>query len=150
MAARLPLPNVAQARARAAQAEQQRVEFERPDPDRGARNVDRGGLRRIADDDLIALPTLYRTAASSLSVARETSLDAATLAYLEALVQRAWFQVYGPRMGFVRWLRDFLFGGWSRAVRELWLDISIALFVMVAAMTAASMSVGCSTSRRRA
>ncbi|PLK23506.1 hypothetical protein C0V72_09515 [Porphyrobacter sp. TH134] len=94
--------------------------------------MERGGLRRIADDDLIALPALYRTAASSLSVARETSLDAATLAYLEALVQRAWFQVYGPRQGFARWLRGFLLGGWSRAVRALWLDICIALFVMVA------------------
>jgi len=94
--------------------------------------MERGGLKRIADDDLVALPTLYRTAASSLSVARETSLDAATLAYLEALVQRAWFQVYGPRQGFVRWLRGFLMGGWSRAVRSLWLDICIALFVMVA------------------
>ena len=94
--------------------------------------MEKGGLRRIADDDLIALPALYRTAASSLAVARETSLDAATLAYLEALVQRGWFQVYGPRMGFVRWLRGFLFGGWSRAVRALWLDICIALFVMVA------------------
>ncbi|MDT8280759.1 MAG: stage II sporulation protein M, partial [Erythrobacter sp.] len=93
--------------------------------------MERGGLRRIADDDLLALPTLYRTAASSLAVARETSLDAATLAYLEALVQRAWFQVYGPRQGFARWLRDFLLGGWSRAVREIWLDICIALFVMV-------------------
>jgi hypothetical protein len=98
--------------------------------------MEKGGMRRIADDDLIALPALYRTAASSLSVARETSLDAATLAYLEALVQRAWFQVYGPRMGFIRWMRGFLFGGWSRAVRELWLDICIALFVMVAGTVA--------------
>ena len=96
------------------------------------KRMEGGGLRRIADDDLLALPTLYRTAASSLAVARETSLDAATLAYLEALVQRAWFQVYGPRQGFTRWLRDFLLGGWSRAVREIWLDICIALFVMVA------------------
>ncbi|AOL93761.1 stage II sporulation protein M [Porphyrobacter sp. LM 6] len=94
--------------------------------------MERGGLRRISDDDLIALPALYRTAASSLSVARETSLDAATLGYLEALVQRAWFQVYGPRQGFARWLRDFLLGGWSRAVREIWLDICISLFVMMA------------------
>lgn len=94
--------------------------------------MERGGLRRIADADLIALPALYRTAASSLSVARETSLDAATLGYLEALVQRAWFQVYGPRQGFIRWFRGFIFGGWSRAVRSLWLDICIALFVMVA------------------
>ncbi len=96
------------------------------------KRMEGGGLRRISDEDLIALPALYRTAASSLSVARETSLDAATLAYLEALVQRAWFQVYGPRQGFARWLRGFLLGGWSRAVRALWLDISIALFVMVA------------------
>ncbi|KPF64677.1 stage II sporulation protein M [Porphyrobacter sp. AAP60] len=96
------------------------------------KRMESGGLRRIADDDLLALPTLYRTAASSLAVARETSLDASTLAYLEGLVQRAWFQVYGPRQGFARWLRDFLLGGWSRAVREIWLDICIALFVMVA------------------
>jgi uncharacterized membrane protein SpoIIM required for sporulation len=96
------------------------------------KRMEGGGLRRISDDDLLALPTLYRTAASSLAVARETSLDASTLAYLEGLVQRAWFQVYGPRQGFARWLRDFLLGGWSRAVREIWLDICIALFVMVA------------------
>ncbi len=96
------------------------------------RQMERGGLKKINDDDLLALPALYRTAASSLAVARETSLDAATLAYLEALVQRAWFQVYGPRQGFARWMRGFLLGGWSRAVRELWLDICIALFVMVA------------------
>lgn len=96
------------------------------------KRMEGGGLRRVADDDLLALPTLYRTAASSLAVARETSLDAATLAYLEGLVQRAWFQVYGPRQGFARWLRDFLLGGWSRAVRAIWLDICIALFVMVA------------------
>ncbi|KPQ22540.1 MAG: putative membrane protein [Porphyrobacter sp. HL-46] len=94
--------------------------------------MERGGLKRIADADLLALPALYRTAASSLAVARETSLDAATLAYLESLVQRAWFQVYGPPKGFAAWLRDFLLGGWSRAVRAIWLDICIALFVMVA------------------
>lgn len=96
------------------------------------RRMESGGLRRVDDDDLLALPTLYRTAASSLSVARETSLDAATLSYLEALVQRAWFQVYGPRKGFFAWFREFIFGGWSRAVREIWLDVCIALFVMVA------------------
>lgn len=94
--------------------------------------MEKGGTRRIADEDLLALAPLYRTAASSLSVARETSLDAATLAYLESLVQRAWFQVYGPRKGLLSWLREFLFGGWSRAVRAIWLDICIALFVMVA------------------
>ena len=51
--------------------------------------MEKGGLRRIDDEDLLALPKLYRIAASSLSVARETSLDLATLSYLESLVQRA-------------------------------------------------------------
>lgn len=94
--------------------------------------MEKGSMRRVTDAELLALPALYRIAASSLSVARETSLDRATLSYLETLVQRAWYQVYGPRQGLFAWLRGFLFGGWSRAVRSIWLDVCIALFVMVA------------------
>ncbi|MFV0643054.1 MAG: stage II sporulation protein M [Sphingomonadaceae bacterium] len=96
------------------------------------KRMEAGRLRGLSDEDVLALPALYRTAASSLAVARETSLDAATLHYLEALVQRAWFQVYGPRMGFFAWLRRFIGGGLSQSVRAIWLDICIALFVMVA------------------
>ncbi len=88
--------------------------------------------RSISDDDLLELPVLYRKTASSLAVARETSLDAATLDYLESLVRRAWFQVYGPRIGLFGWLRRFLGGGWSASVRAIWLDICVALAVMVA------------------
>ena len=94
--------------------------------------IEKGRLRKIADEDLLALPVLYRTVASSLSIARETSLDAATLAYLEGLAQRAWFQVYGPRASLGGWLRRFLGGEWSRAVRGIWPDLLIALAVMVA------------------
>lgn len=94
--------------------------------------MERGRLSRISDDDILALPVLYRTVASSLSVARETSLDAGTLAYLESLAQRAWFLVYGPRVGLIGWLRRFLGGGWSQAVRALGVDLGIALAVMVA------------------
>jgi uncharacterized membrane protein SpoIIM required for sporulation len=94
--------------------------------------MEQGRLRKLSDDDVLALPVLYRTVASSLSVARETSLDAATLGYLEALVQRAWFVVYGPRASLGSWLRRFLGGGWSAAVRAIWLDVLIALTVMVA------------------
>lgn len=93
--------------------------------------IEKGRLRRLSDEDVLALPALYRMAASSLSVARGTSLDAATLSYLESLVQRAWFQVYGPRHGLIAWLRKFLGGGLSRAMREIWLDTCVAFFVMV-------------------
>lgn len=94
--------------------------------------VEKGHIRKLSDEDLLALPVLYRTVASSLSIARETSLDAATLAYLEALVQRAWFVVYGPRASLGSWLRRFLGGGWSASVRAIGLDLLIALAVMVA------------------
>jgi uncharacterized membrane protein SpoIIM required for sporulation len=94
--------------------------------------LEKNRLRRISDEDLLALPVLYRQAASSLAVARETSLDAGTLAYLESLVRRAWFQVYGPRTTFFGWLRRFLGGEWSAAVRSLWLELCIALAVMLA------------------
>ncbi|KQM22059.1 stage II sporulation protein M [Novosphingobium sp. Leaf2] len=94
--------------------------------------MEKGRMRGISDADLLALPQLYRTVASSLSIARETSLDAATLGYLEALVQRAWFVVYGPRSSLWEWLRAFLGGGWSAAVRGIGLDIAIALTVMIA------------------
>jgi uncharacterized membrane protein SpoIIM required for sporulation len=94
--------------------------------------MEKGRLHRLSDEDVLALPVLYRTVASSLSIARETSLDAATLAYLESLVQRAWFIVYGPRVSLLSWLRRFLGGGWSASVRAIWLDILLALAVMVA------------------
>lgn len=94
--------------------------------------MEKGRLRRLSDEDVLALPVLYRTVASSLSVARETSLDAATLAWLESLVQRAWFVVYGPRASLGSWFRRFLGGGWSAAVRAIGFDLLIALAVMVA------------------
>jgi uncharacterized membrane protein SpoIIM required for sporulation len=96
------------------------------------KRMESGALRKLSDQDVLDLPVLYRTVASSLSIARETSLDAATLRYLEALVQRAWFQVYGPRVGLWRWFTGFLGGGWSAAVRGIGLDLLIALAVMVA------------------
>ncbi len=94
--------------------------------------MEKGRLRRVSDADVLALPVLYRTVASSLSVARETSLDAATLAYLDGLVQRAWFLVYGPRTTLWSWLRGWLGGGWSAAVRSIWPECLIALALMMA------------------
>lgn len=100
--------------------------------DRIVTAIERGRMRRLPDEDVLALPALYRTTASSLAIARETSLDLATLSYLEALVQRAWLQVYGPRSSLSGWLRGFFVGGWGAAVRAMWLDVCIALAVMIA------------------
>ncbi len=63
--------------------------------------VERRGLRALAPAELHRLPALYRAAVSSLSVARAISLDKNVLDYLEALVLRAYFCVYGakPRSG---------------------------------------------------
>lgn len=94
--------------------------------------MERGRIGRLADEDLLELPVLYRTVASSLSVARETSLDAATLAYLETLVQRAWFLVYGPRTSLLGWLKRFFGGEWSRSVRAIWPEMLVALSLMIA------------------
>jgi uncharacterized membrane protein SpoIIM required for sporulation len=93
--------------------------------------MEKGRIARLSDADLLELPVLYRTVASSLSVARETSLDAATLAYLESLVQRAWFLVYGPRTSIWAWLGRFFGGEWSRSVRAIWPELLVALALMV-------------------
>lgn len=94
--------------------------------------MESGQLKKLSDADLLDLPVLYRAGVSSLSIARQTSLDAATLAYLEALVQRAWFLVYGPRLSLWGWLAQFFAGGWPRAVRGMAREIAICLGVMVA------------------
>lgn len=107
--------------------------------------MEAGRLRKLPDADVLELPALYRMAASSLAIARETSLDAATLAYLETLVQRAWFQVYGPRTSLLGWFRRFLGGAWSASVRAIWLDLCIALAAMIAGTVAGWLLVASDT-----
>jgi uncharacterized membrane protein SpoIIM required for sporulation len=93
--------------------------------------LEQGRIGRLSDEDLLELPVLYRGLVSSLSIARETSLDMATVQWLEALAQRAWFQLHGARQGFGGWLKSFFTGGWSRAVRSMGLDLWIAFAVLV-------------------
>ncbi len=94
--------------------------------------MEKGRSRRLSDEDVLALPTLYRTLLSSLSIARENSLDAGLIAYLEGLALRSYFQVYGTQTSLGRWLKEFFGGGWSRAVRAVATDIWVALAVMIA------------------
>lgn len=94
--------------------------------------MEKGKLRKLSDDDVMALPILYRNLLSSLSIARESSLDAGLIAYLESLTLRAYFMVYGTRTSFGGWCRSFFGGGLSRAVRSIWPDLLVALAAMIA------------------
>jgi uncharacterized membrane protein SpoIIM required for sporulation len=81
--------------------------------------LERGRAGSLSDDDLLELPVLYRSALSSLSVARETSLDADMVAYLEALCARAYFVLYGVQPPFWRRVGAFFAIGWPGAIRSL-------------------------------
>lgn len=83
-------------------------------------HIEKHSIRSLGDDDLLALPALYRTTLSSLSVARDTSLDRALITYLERLCTRAYFQIYGVQTPAWRQLTGFFAHGWPNAVRSLW------------------------------
>jgi len=88
-------------------------------------------VRALSDEDLLALPVLYRGALSSLSLARETSLDLELITYLEGLCARAYFFVYGVRSRPGSKLKSFLAHDWPAAVRRVWRESLLALVLMV-------------------
>jgi uncharacterized membrane protein SpoIIM required for sporulation len=82
--------------------------------------MEKSSIRSLSDEDLLALPGLYRTTLSSLSVARDTSLDRALITYLERLCTRAYFQIYGVQTPVWLQLTGFFARSWPEAVRNLW------------------------------
>jgi uncharacterized membrane protein SpoIIM required for sporulation len=76
---------------------------------------------------LFYLPGLYRTTLSSLSVARDTSLDRALIRYLERLCTRAYFQIYGVQTPAWRQLTGFFARAWPDAVRSLWRETAFCV-----------------------
>ena len=88
------------------------------------------GLARLDDDELAELPVLYRATLSSLSVARDTSLDKALVAYLEALSARAYFFVYGTRARLSAEVLRFFARDWPAAARALWRETLIATLLL--------------------
>src|SRR5689334_16261565 len=91
--------------------------------------AERKSVRSLSDEDLLALPILYRGALSSLSVARETSLDHELVTYLESLCSRAYFFVYGVRTSAGKRLGDFFRSDWPAAVRGLWRETLASLLL---------------------
>jgi uncharacterized membrane protein SpoIIM required for sporulation len=88
------------------------------------------GVERLTTQELSELPLLYRTAASSLSVARAIALDRNLILYLENLALRAYFLVYGPRGGFFATLAEFFRRGFPRAVRAAARPIAISFLAV--------------------
>jgi uncharacterized membrane protein SpoIIM required for sporulation len=91
--------------------------------------IERGGPSGLSPVELGRLPVLYRSALSSLSVARAIALDRSLLEYLEALSARAYFCVYAPQ-GRLRQLAGwFLSSGFPRALRAHGRQLAAALLV---------------------
>lgn len=88
-----------------------------------------GGVKSLTDDQMLALPRLYRQAVSSLSVARSISLDQNVINYLESLCTRAYFFVYGARTTIGERMMLFLRKDWPAAVSgSVWNTLIAAFF----------------------
>jgi uncharacterized membrane protein SpoIIM required for sporulation len=94
--------------------------------------LEAGRRHDLSDDDVIALPVLYRSTLSSLSMARAISLDRNLVAYLESLSTRAYFFVYGSRSTLGERVAAFFRRDWPAAVRALWREtlVSAALWIL--------------------
>lgn len=93
--------------------------------------VEKGSAAGLSDEDLLAIPVLYRAALSSLSVARTISLDRSLLDYLESLCARAYFVVYGVRGTIWSSLGRFFLDDWPAAARALWKETLVAGLLML-------------------
>jgi uncharacterized membrane protein SpoIIM required for sporulation len=104
--------------------------------------MEKGSPANLSDDELLAVPVLYRAALSSLSVARATSLDKSLIDYLESLCARAYFFVYGARSTLWERLSGFFAHAWPRAVQSLWRETLVSAAIFLLAAVAAFILVG--------
>ena len=98
--------------------------------------AEKGSVRSLSDEDLLALPVLYRGALSSLSVARETSLDLELINFLEGLCARAYFFVYGVRTSAGSRLAAFFRHDWPAAVRGMWRETLVSFTITLIGLAA--------------
>ena len=109
--------------------------------DRLVTRIEKRSIRALSDDDILALPLLYRTTLSSLAVARDTSLDRGLIVYLEQLTTRAYFQIYGVQTSVWRQLGHFFARGWPEAVQSLWRETLICVLLTAASAIVAYLLV---------
>jgi len=92
----------------------------------------RNGVRNLSLTELTRLPMLYFAALSSLSVARNISLDHNLLAYLESLSSRAYLVVYGVRANFWTAIAEFFLYRLPQAVRAIWPAVALSVVALLA------------------
>src|SRR5687767_782856 len=103
--------------------------------------MEKRSIRALSDDDILALPLLYRTTLSSLAVARDTSLDRGLILYLEQLSTRAYFQIYGVQTSAAAQLGHFFARGWPQAVQSLWRETLVCVALTLASAVVAFLLV---------
>ncbi len=92
--------------------------------------VERRGLHAMDFADARDLSALYRQATTSLSIAREISLDKGLLTYLEALTARAYLSVYAPQERLGGIFQRFFTQGAPAAMRRSALYVLAAILCM--------------------
>lgn len=99
--------------------------------------IEKGSVAKLSPEELLQAPVLYRSALSSLSVARSISLDQGLIEYLEDLCTRAYFVVYGARASLGARIRRFFARDWPEAVKGMWREtLASFLFGAVSALAA--------------
>ncbi len=93
--------------------------------------VSKKGVGVLSAPELARLPVLYRSALSSLSVARSISLDKNLVEYLESLCARSYLCVYGNKRHLREALVSYFFVSLPRAVRALKWPLLISAGCMV-------------------
>jgi uncharacterized membrane protein SpoIIM required for sporulation len=100
--------------------------------------VEKGSAAKLTDEEILAIPVLYRSTLSALSVARETSLDQGLIEFLETLSARAYFFVYGSRATLQDKVTRFFRNDWPASVRGLWREtLASGALMLLGALAAA-------------
>ena len=100
------------------------------------KSIERRGIKSLSDTQIVALPRLYRSTLSSLSVARATSLDQGVILYLESLSARAYYILYGSQVSLGKRITAFFLKDWPLAAKKLWKEtaVSMALTILAAVL----------------
>jgi uncharacterized membrane protein SpoIIM required for sporulation len=109
--------------------------------------AERTGIRGLTGEEVLQLPQLYRSALSSLNVARAISLDKNVVDYLEGLTQRAYFAAYGVRRHLRETVADFFVHTFPATVRRFGWHMALAGITLIAAALAGFLLVSADPDR---